>query len=220
MSNHNKSIILLGAGGHAKVLLSVLRLLGKEIIGIVTPDYKTGEIVYGLTVLGNDDVVDQYATNDVMLVNGLGATPGSSRRWALAERLRGKGFSFATLTHPNAIIGVDVHLSEGVQVMAGAVIQPGASIGLDSIVNTGAMIDHDCIIREQCHIAPGVVCSGAVQIGKGAHIGTGARLIQEVSVGENCVIAAGTTLYKDAPASTLVKQDLQLVMLKINESPV
>lgn len=213
----SKLVILLGAGGHAKVLLEALKLSEREVIGIVTPDYSAGEVCMGLPVLGDDNAVGDYTPDEIELVNGLGSLPGKSKRWKLAEMMRAKGYQFTSVIHPQSVVANGVKMEEGVQIMAGVVIQSGVTIGRDSIINTGALIDHDCVISEQCHIAPGVVCSGEVRIGRGSHIGTGARIIQEISIGAHGVVAAGTTLYMDIEPSTLVKQKLLTVTEEIGK---
>ena len=207
-----KPVIILGAGGHAKVIAEALILSGREILGFVTPDLKEGTVFNCSTVLGDDSVILDYSVDDVDLVNGVGTLPKKNLRWDIASTMRDKGYYFATVTHPNTIIASDTVLQEGTQVMAGVVLQPGTIIGKDSIINTGVIIDHDCTIAENCHLAPGVICSGNVSIGKNVHIGTGAKVIHGINIGSESIIAAGSTIYKDVPAGTLVKQQLNTVM--------
>jgi UDP-perosamine 4-acetyltransferase len=192
-----KPVIILGAGGHAKVLADALKLSGREILGFVTPDTDVGMNYCGKKVLGDDSIIEQYSADEIELVNGIGALPTKNLRWLLADKMRKQGYKFAIVIHPDAIITADVDLLEGTQIMAGVVIQSGTKIGQDTIINTGALIDHDCQIGNQCHIAPGVIFSGGINIGSNTHLGTGAIVIQNISIGENCVISAGSIVYKD-----------------------
>lgn len=208
----SKPVIILGAGGHAKVVAEMIRLLNLEILGFVTPDHVAGSVLNNSTVLGDDSIIFDYSVDDIDLVNGVGALPGQNLRWDITSEMREKGYHFITTIHPNAFVSTDVVLEEGVQVMAGAVIQSGTIIGRDSIINTGAIIDHDCIISANCHLAPGVICSGGVSVGANTHIGTGARTIQGINIGARSIIAAGSTIYKNVPADMLVKQLLKTVM--------
>ena len=206
-----KPIIVIGAGGHAKVVIEALMLSGREVIGLLTPDQEKGAEVSGVKVLGGDSVLSEYDFDEVELANGIGSIPKHKLRWKIAEMMRCKGYCFVTVVHPNSIISSDVFLEEGVQVMAGVIIQSGVVIGKDSIINTGAIIDHDCNIAENCHLAPGVVCCGGVAVGKDAHIGAGAKIIQGVQVGNNSVVAAGTVVFRDVNASQLVRQSIQII---------
>jgi sugar O-acyltransferase (sialic acid O-acetyltransferase NeuD family) len=208
----NKPIIILGAGGHAKVIAEVLRLSNVKIHGFVTPDLEAGTEFFGATILGDDAVIFNYSADEIQLANGVGALPGQFLRWALASAMRKKGYRFTTIVHQSTVVATDVVLEEGVQLMAGVVIQPGTTVGRDTIINTGTIIDHDCCIAENCHLAPGVVSSGGVEIGKNVHVGTGVKIIQGVNIGEASMIAAGSTIYKDVPAGMLVKQKLNTVM--------
>ena len=191
-------VIILGAGGHAKVLIEALLASSAVIAGIVDPDpTRAGKTILGVPVLGGDDVVGEYTSSEILLVNGLGSVTLPVKRQQLFEKFKGMGYSFATVVHPSAIVASDVVLGEGAQVMAGTVIQPGSRIGINSIINTSASVDHDCTIGDYVHIAPGVTLSGGVEIGTGSHIGTGATVIQRITIGISCLVAAGAVVTKD-----------------------
>ena len=206
MPGRQSPLVVLGGGGHARVLINTLRQRGAEIIGITDPNSDTSTRgPYGLPVLGDDEAVLALNPSEVSLVNGLGALPGSTRRRVLFDRFSQKGYCFASVVHPSAIIADDVQLGQGVQIMAGAVIQPAVVIGSNTIVNTRASIDHDCEIGADVHIAPGVVLSGHIKIGDRVHVGTGAAVIHAISVLPDAVIGVGATVLEDVPAgATLI----------------
>ncbi len=106
--------------------------------------------------------------------------------FCVRQSMKGSGrwnISFETVIHPSAVIAPEVHIDDGVQVMAGAIVQPGSWLGENVIINTGARVDHDCTIDAHAHVAPGVTLSGNVHVGNGAHIGAGATVIQGIKVG-------------------------------------
>lgn len=191
-------VIVLGAGGHARVLIDALQRAGIEISGATDVDSGlVGKSLLGVTVIGGDDAVEKYAPESIRLVNGLGSVRIDSARRRLFERFKGKGYQFAPVIHPSAVIAPDVVVSEGAQVMAGAVVQTGTRIGKNAIINTRAAVDHDCRIGEHAHIAPGATLSGEVEVGNGAHIGTGASIIQGIRLGRDCLVAAGAVVIGD-----------------------
>lgn len=192
-----KPVIILGAGGHAKVLIEALHRSGREIIGITDPTKAVGSEYFGVNVIGNDDSLFEFSQDEVLLVNGIGTIPGKNLRWELTARMEDNGYRFTEVIHPSAVIAGDVGLENGVQIMAGVVIQSGTRIGRSCIINTGVIIDHDCDINDECHLAPGVTLSGSVYVGKGTHIGTGSIVIQNVTIGKGCIIAAGSIIHKD-----------------------
>lgn len=199
-------VIVLGAGGHAKVLIEALLKSGNLIAGIVDPDPKLADVeILGVHVLGGDNVVNEFSPFEIQLVNGLGSVGLPVKRQQLFERFKGMGYKFATVVHPSAVVALDVVLGEGVQVMAGVVIQSGCCIGFNSIVNTRASVDHDCIIGDHVHIAPGVTFSGCVNFGIGSHIGTGATVIQGISIGRSCLVAAGAVVTKNITDGVMVR---------------
>lgn len=194
-----KKIIIIGAGGHAKVLLNALGSKKSEVIGFTDSETKNhGKSIVGVKVLGNDDVLKQYCPDDVVLVNGVGYVKrGCDERKKVYERLKNSGYEFLTVVHETAVLSLGVELSEGVQVMAGVVLQPDVKVGPNVIINTGACLDHDCHIDAHTHIAPGVVLSGGVKVGSGTLIGTGSNVKQGVTIGSNTVIGVGSAVYKD-----------------------
>lgn len=204
--NIQKPFIVIGAGGHAKVLIDTLLLAGANIAGIVDQNhFMHGTQVLGVTVVGGDEFITSSPHNKYLLVNAIGSINLPTLRSCIYDEFKKKGYSFATVIHPSAIIASGVILDEGAQIMAGAVIQPGTIIGNNTIINTKCSVDHDCIIGESCHIAPGVTLSGGVSIGHGVHVGTGATIVQGITIGSNCLIAAGAVVTKNVESNSKVR---------------
>lgn len=199
-------VLLLGAGGHAKVLADMLRASGMETIGILDPQPGlAGTSILGLPILGDDQLLDRFSPGELLLANGLGSVGLPVARRELFERCVGRGYRFVTILHPSAIVAPDVQLGEGVQVMAGAVLQPGCCIGRNTIVNTRASLDHDCRIGDHVHIAPGVTCSGNVTVGDTSHIGVGATVVQGVMIGSRSVVGAASLVLRDVSSNSMVR---------------
>ncbi|ABQ28230.1 acetyltransferase [Geotalea uraniireducens] len=198
-------VVILGAGGHARVLLEALRSASRQVAGIVDADpARIGETVMGVLVIGTDEKVFDFRTNEIELVNGIGSVASTAKRVELFAAFKAHGYRFATVVHPSAVIASDAELAEGAQIMAGAVIQAGASIGMNSIVNTRAAVDHDCRIGAGVHIAPGVTLSGDVRVDDDVHIGTGATVIQGVHISGKSVVGAGSVVLRDVPGGVTV----------------
>lgn len=201
----NYPVIILGAGGHAKVLIDALRLQSIELLGIADTDIgKRGLSLMGVPVIGGDEEVMAYPVEAICLVNGVGSVRVNPLRRQLFEHFKNKGYRFANVIHPSAIIAIDVVLSEGAQIMAGTVIQTGCHIGINAVINTGSVVDHDCHIGDHVHISPGATLSGGVSVGENAHIGTGATVIQGIQIGHNSLVAAGAVVISDVPNGVIV----------------
>lgn len=200
----SKPLLVLGAGGHARVLIEALRQGGHDPAGLFDADPAlTGTKVMGLPVLGTDEALLEYHPEEVRLVNGIGSVASTARRRELYLQLHLRGYRFATVLHPFSSIASDVELGDGTQVMAGAVLQVGVRVGEDCIINTRASVDHDCIIGNHVHIAPGVTVSGGVRIEDDVHIGTGATLIQGLRIGRGSTIGAGSVVVRNvSPGAT------------------
>jgi len=199
----DEKVIIIGGGGHAKVLIDCLQLSKAKIIGITDINSNVSNSYFrDVEVIGTDEVIFQYMPKDILLVNGLGFIGKLNHREAVYEQFKNKGYRFAIVIHPSAVISFDVVLSEGVQIMAGSVIQPDCVIGANSIINTKVAIDHDCTIAENVHIAPGAVLCGNVTIGHSVFIGAGTTIIPGVTIGSNSIIGAGALVNKYIPANT------------------
>lgn len=189
----NRSVVIVGAGGHGLVLAEALRLSGVTVLGFADPE-AAGE-VGGLPILGDDTVLDRAGGYD--LVNGLGWTgteAGRGRRQAVQARLEGLGFRFVGARHPSAVIARDVTVADDVQLMAGCIVQPGAVLDRGVIVNSGAIVEHGVHLGAFTHCASGAILCGDVRIGADAHVGGGAVVRQGVTLEDGVVVGAGAVV--------------------------
>ncbi len=197
-------VILLGCGGHGRVLLDILNKCSISILGYTDHSQRTGQ-VKDIPYLGEDEMIlTQYKPDEIILVNGLGSVGSTQKRRQLFERFSKKGYRFANVVDPSAVISRSVRLKEGAQVIAGAIVQTGTVIGENSIVNTKASVDHDCRVGAHVHIAPGATLSGSVIVEDGVHIGAGATVIQGIKIGRDSIVAAGAVVIQDVPPDTTV----------------
>lgn len=200
-----RSLIILGAGGHAQVLVDILRLSGTyALVGLLDPA-RVGQTAAGLPVLGGDELLPQLRAEgvDAALV-GVGSTGDPALRIKLYTQLVQTGFELINALHPAALIAPSVTLGRGVAVMAGAIINPGSRLGDNVIVNTGAIVEHENVIGMHVHISPGAILCGQVQVGPGAHIGAGAVVRQGLVIGEQAVVGAGAVVVKTVLPRTVV----------------
>ncbi len=195
----SQAIILLGAGGHAKVLLDALFCNDMEVLGYVNVKKLSDDI--GIKYLGDDEQVLNFSANEVMLVNGVG---NIIQRQQLFDTFKARGFSFAKVIHPSVIISTATILAEGVQIMAAAVIQTGVSIGENVVINTRASVDHDCCIGAHSHVAVGAILAGNINIGERVLIGAGSTVIQNLNIGSDSVVGAGAAVIGDVPSGKTV----------------
>lgn len=198
-----KPVIIIGGGGHSKVLINSLKLIGREIIGITERNNSAAPIL-DVPIIGNDSAVYSFHPSQIELVNGLGSVSSVRHRAAIFDHFSKRGYQFSTVIHPAAIVASDAKLYQGVQIMAGAIVQPGCLIGKNTILNTRASVDHDCKIGSHVHIAPGVTLSGNVHIAEGVHIGTGAIVIQEIKIHAKSTVAAGAVVIRNVDSCTKV----------------
>jgi sugar O-acyltransferase (sialic acid O-acetyltransferase NeuD family) len=194
-----KRIIILGAGGHAKVVCDALRLSGYHVLGFLddNPDLQGSQIM-GIKVLGyTHQVGDLHADGAVVGI-------GENRiRQRLYEQLLALEMPLVNAIHPSAVITSDAELGQGIAVFANVVVNPGSRIGNNVILNTASTVDHDCVIADHVHIAPGVHLCGGVQVGEGALVGVAAAVIPYKRIGPHTVIGGGALVAEDIPGDVL-----------------
>ncbi|NTY01067.1 NeuD/PglB/VioB family sugar acetyltransferase [Deinococcus sp. JMULE3] len=186
---------VIGAGGHAKVLVALARAAGERVVG-VWDDRGEGEVL-GAAVLGRvEDLPDRVGVRAVVAVGS------NAARLRLAGLFR--NVSWAALVHPAAWVAPGARLGPGCVVMAGAVVQPDACLGAQVIVNTLAGVDHDGLLEDGVHVAPGTRLAGNVTLREGAFLGVGAACVPGVTVGAWATVGAGAVVTRDVPPGVTV----------------
>ncbi len=187
-----KLTVVLGAGGHAKVVIATMQAGGIRVNSVYDDDaQRWGDSILGVPITG--PISELRGHTNVQAVNGIGDN-------ATRERIANQyDFDWCTAIHPQAVVHESVRLGAGTVVCAGAVIQPDAVIGEHCIINTSASVDHDCRLDAFCSIGPGAHLCGGVVIGRLAMIGSGVCAIPQAHVGERTVVGAGATVIADLP---------------------
>ena len=188
------NIVIIGASGHAKVIIDIVQQEGKYIVvGLLDQGLEVGEKVLGYPVLGTEEglpaLIDSHAIKGAIVAigdNSIRARVVSGVK-AIAPEL-----PFVCAVHPKANIGLDTSLGEGSVVMAGVAINPSSAVGRFCIVNTNASLDHDSTMEDFSSLAPGVVTGGNCRIGQYSAVGAGAVLIHGIAIGQHTVIGAGS----------------------------
>ena len=192
--------IILGAGGHARVVIDVL-LAQKEfsIHGILDPNTDLwGKSVMGVSILGGDDLLASLAQSGVTaFIVGVGSVKSDVLRQNLFEMGVKFGLTPIKAVHPSAVLSNWAAIGEGTLVSPGAIINADAEIGCNAIINTGAIIEHGCRIGNDVHVATGARLAGDVHLGDRVFIGAGAIVKQGVTIGENTTVGAGAVVTKD-----------------------
>ena len=170
------SAILVGAGGHAKVLAEVLAARGIELAGYVDPE--VCDWLPGLRRIESDQSLARNESGDFVIGFG-GVTPDQlRRRLDLFRRYRSQGRQFPAIVHPAAWVSRTATIDSGAVILGGAIVQPGAVIGEAAIVNSGAIVEHDVQVGAGSHVAPGAVILGDAKIGECVMVGARAVVVQ------------------------------------------
>ena len=207
----NKPVIIIGSGGHSKVLIDILKETKRNILGVTDPYKKKGDKHFGFNIIGTDAEIFKFSNKEIELVNGIGLNSKKKSNLNLTKKFMKCGYIFTKVIHPSSYISKSVLLGDSVQIMPGVIINANVRIDHSVLINTKSSIDHDCHIQHGCHIAPGAILCGNVNVGKYTHIGAGTVIIENIKIGDNCLIAAGTVVYKNIQSGlkyVQVKKDI------------
>lgn len=186
----NKKVVIIGAGGHAKVVADIIRSNGDTVEGFLDDSFTCPRDFYGSTVLGKTQDYVKYALDSYFII----AIGSGAVREKISSSIVCKWY---TAVHPSAVVSGSAVIGEGSAVMANAVVNADAKIGNHVIVNTGSIVEHDCEIGDYSHVAPkSVVCGGTV-IGKNVWLGTGSTTMQAINVCDGVMVGAGGVVVKN-----------------------
>lgn len=193
-------VIVLGAGGHGAVIADALLASGRQVLGFTdrVPAARDARVC-GLPILGSDEVLQQHDPGAVELANGIGGIGDAAarRRRELQTDLRARGWRFASVRHPSAVVSPFALLDEGVQILERAVVQVGATLGTGCILNFAATVGHHARVGAWTHVAPSATLCGDVVVGERCHIGADATLRQGVRLGDDVLVGAGALVLED-----------------------
>lgn len=194
----NKGVVVVGAGGHAKVCVELLRAMGLQVdycIGSGDGDART---CVGVPILQGDEHIGRLREEE-NYQEAFVAIGSNRLREKLAAKVVAHGYRLVNAISPSAMISPSARLGTGVAIMAGATVNADSEIADLAIINTGATVDHDCRIGRAVHIAPQCGLAGNVAVGDGSMLGIGCKVIPEQTIGANVLLGAGSVVISSIP---------------------
>jgi len=202
MTYNVRKVVVVGAGGHARMVLSLLNKLELwQIVGLLDRDLDSvDEEINGYKIVGSwNDIASAKKQADYAVI----AVGDNQERKELYHLFRKANFRIPTLIHPSAYVDDSARLGDGCVVCMGVLIGAQVKIGSNSIVNSGSIVDHECELGDHIHIAPGVRLAGRITIGEGTFLGIGTSIKDKVKIGKGVVVGAGSVVVSDLPADVM-----------------
>lgn len=189
-------LVVIGAGGHAKVVIDGLRHAGWTVIGCTDAD-PSPRTCAGVPVLGTDDILGQLRSEGV--AHAFCALGANALRERVGQKLQDLGFNVPSFAAAGATLSPSVTIGAGVAIMPGAVVNIDSRIGDFAIINTNANVDHDGVIGRAAHIGPGAALAGEVVVGDRTFVATGSAVIPQRRIGSDTIVGAGSVVVRDLP---------------------
>lgn len=202
-----EDLIVLGAGGHAKVIVDIIKKYYKQynLVGLLAKTNEKNKQVLGTTVLGTDNLLEELFHQGIhKAIIGIGMIKDYRPRERLYQLVKHFGYQCINVIHQECIVSDYVVFGEGNVFLAGAIINADVIIGNNCIINTGSIIEHDSILGNNIHIGPGAILGGEVIVEDNCMIGMGANIIQGVKVERASIVGAGSVVISNVPAHSIV----------------
>ena len=196
-----KGVAIFGAGGHARVVSSILKLLNVYIFGVFDDSYSGPEKIQGITILGKFEDILRYKGSVISVYLALG---DNSIRREKFEFLEKHNIHTPALVHSKAILEDRISIGNGTVICTGAIVGTEVKIGKCVIINTGCSVDHETQVGDFVHLAPQAVIAGRTIIGSNTFIGMNACVADKLVIGNNVTIGAGSVVLKDVPGNTKI----------------
>jgi sugar O-acyltransferase (sialic acid O-acetyltransferase NeuD family) len=198
-------ILLIGAGGHARVCIDVIEQEGRyAVAGLVGLADQVGDRILGYPVLGVDADIPALRKNYACALVAVGQIKTPELRIRLFGLLEQMGFTLPTLVSPRAYVSKHAKVGAGTIVMHNAIVNAGASIGYNCILNSQSLVEHDAVIGDHCHISTAAIINGGAHVGRGTFIGSGSIVREMTRVGERSVIGMGQRILGNCESGTWV----------------
>jgi UDP-perosamine 4-acetyltransferase len=193
----SERVVIIGSGGHAKVVIELIRAEGKYQIEGCTGLTGGGFVLGDVPTLGTDSILPALLAGGVR--KAFVAVGDNRLRLRLQAHALQIGFQVINAVSPDAVVSPSATLGKGIAIMAGAVINASSHIADGAIVNTNASVDHDCYIGDGTHICPGCALAGEVKVGCESLLGIGTRVVPGIRIGDRAIIGAGSVVIRDIP---------------------
>lgn len=187
-----KNLYLVGGGGHCVSCIDVIRATGEfKIKGIFDAPEKVAQCVLGVTILGSDQDISRYVSEENYFLITVGQIKTPDIRIRIFEKLKDLGAPIATVVSPRAYVSRDATLGPGTIVMHDALVNANVRVGANCIINTKALVEHDVQIQDHCHISTAAIVNGTCHVGLGSFVGSNATLKESLQVPSRAVLSAG-----------------------------
>lgn len=189
----SKKVVIIGTGGHAKVIADIVLASGDKIIGFIDDNKEIGSDFIGYKVIDENEIIGD---KELLFIVAIG---NSHVRENVVKRLEGKEkINWYTAIHPSATVSnLDTEIGCGTAIMANAVVNPGSVIGKHCILNTSSVVEHDNHISDYVHVSVGTRLAGTVSVGKYTWLGIGTVVSNNVTICDDCLVGAGSVVVKD-----------------------
>jgi acetyltransferase EpsM len=198
-----KPILIIGSGGHSRVVIDIAISIGFNIIGVIDINYNNNdeENIFDFPVIGGVSKIDNFDPISTEIALAIGNTELRSDYFS---NLQNSGYKIVSLISPLSHVSNHVQIGNGVLINTGAIINAGVTVNDNVIINTGAIIEHEVIIGKNTHVGPGVKIGGRVKIGNNSFVGIGSTIKDYINIGDNAQIGAGSVIIRDVESNTIV----------------
>ena len=198
-----KKIVLIGAGGHAKACIEIIKSAGEfSIAQVIGKSSEIGSNVLGHVIKHTDADLALLREDYEYALIGIGQMHSPEPRREIHSNLLNLGYQMPTIISKHAIVSSKAKIGTGSIVMNGAILNSDCTVGTNVIINSSALLEHDVFVGDDCHISTRVTINGNSRIGQGTFLGSGTVIRNGIEIGENSFVDMGSVITESLPPNS------------------
>ncbi|MEG2606084.1 MAG: acetyltransferase [Mucinivorans sp.] len=209
-----KPLILIGGGGHCKSVIQAAESAQREIAGVLDVKANVGHDILGYRVIGTDDDIAQYAAQYEFVIT-VGHIKDCAIRQAIDQKIAQADGTLATIVAGRASVSRHATIGPGTVVLQGAMVNAGARVGRNCIINTLSNVEHDAVVGDFCHISTGAMVNGDCTVGENTFLGSQSVMLNGASICAGCVVAAASFVRKPLKVRGIYAGNPAILMKKL-----
>ena len=194
----NMILVIYGYGGHGlevEELARIINIQENKWDRVIFVD-DTPSKIDNKKVFSFEDIISKHKPEDIEFMVGIGEPV---IREKIFNKVKERGYNFATLVHPSASVAGNARIEEGTVICYNAYVSVDTYLAENSLVQPMSVVGHGCMIGKNSVISAFVSMGGNSRIGDNSFVGMNVPIKQGAVIGSGSVVGMGSVVVRDIP---------------------